>query len=213
MSDLEQIILAARDEFRDPIASAAAFAYKHGIKRTTATGWKKKVQAHEHLHGKGRPRKIGPFEETDCLKRIVESGRLVDVKELMKNRGLLPEPLSKPTIRRILQRMELQAANKGQVTTGGPSRSVTIRAMTWEQPSETTEAGNSPLVGVLWQMVTGKGVMAFMLTKDSSAASVSQVADALIARVGSRKRNMVTDNPMLFENLRSKLPSWRITVE
>jgi len=61
-------------------------------------------------------------------------------------------------------------------------------------------------------MVTGKGLMAFMLTLDDSAASVAKVAAAVVDKLSNRKRAVATNHQKLMEALQLKLPKWGITL-
>ena len=159
---------------------------------------------------RGRPRKLGTFEIYGLFKALMQRASFVDVELLVTDRGLIVEELSAPTIRRLLDQTGIRLNRNTLPDPGGPERSVMIRASKWEQPVETRRQWTSPASGILWRILTGKGVMAFMLTADDSAESLALVARAAAGRLGSRKRRIVTNHAALEGALRADLKGWRI---
>lgn len=159
---------------------------------------------------RGRPRKLGAFEACSFFKALMQHASFVDVELLVTDRGLIVEELSAPTICRLLGQTGIRLNRNTLPDSGGPERSVAIRANKWEQPVETRCQGTSPVSGILWRILTGKGLMAFMLTADDSAETVVRVARAAAGRLGSRKRRVVTNHAGLEGALRADLKGWRI---
>lgn len=89
---------------------------------------------------------------------------------------------------------------------------MTIRWSKWRQPGETRYGSKAPVSGCLWQVLTGKGMKAFMLTADDSRETVAKVAEKLEAWLGNRKRAIATNHKVLAEALRSEFHGWGIEV-
>ena len=159
---------------------------------------------------RGRRRILGQFELSGFFEKLRERDSFVDVRMLVSDRDLIVERLSKPTIHRLLEQTGIRVSRDKLPDPGGSARSVIIHASKWEQPVETRCQGRSPVSGFLWRILTGKGLMAFMLTEDDSANSVERVARAAASRLKSRKRRVVSNHSGLRKALQSELNGWRI---
>lgn len=162
---------------------------------------------------RGRHRKLGPFELSRFFDSLSERSSFVDVGMLVRDRGLIVDSLSVPTVHRLLEKAGIRLNRDELPDPGGPARSVLISASKWVQPVETRCQGGIPVSGILWRILTGKGLMALMLTADDSAETVLRVARAASGRLGSRKRRVVTNHSGLENALRSELKGWRIDAE
>lgn len=127
-------------------------------------------------------------------------------------RGLIVEKLSIPTIKAYLKKWGLGVERAKLPESGGLTRNVTVRAGEWLQPEVIIRPKAVPISGVLWQILTGKGLMAFTLTNDDSPKTVAKVADNLIPKLGKRKRTVITNHQALADMLGKELKGWRIEV-
>lgn len=155
---------------------------------------------------------IGAFEATGFVNALLQSKSFVTLQRLGIDRGLIVDRLSVPTLRAYLNEWGLGMEGSERPDSGGPCRNVTVRAGRWTQPDGVTQRGDVPISGVLWQILTGKGLMAFMLTVDDSSEAVAMVADRLIPRLGNRKRTVATNHQALALILRTKLAGWNIVM-
>lgn len=162
---------------------------------------------------RGRPRKLGSFEISSFFRELIGHASFVDVEALVTDRKLIVEELSVPTIHRLLDGTGIGVKKDELPNPGGPERCVLIRVSKWKQPAETRHQGRDSASGFLWRILTGKGLMAFMLTADDAAETVLRVARAATGRLGSRKRRVLTNHAGLAGALRSELKGWRIEAE
>lgn len=159
---------------------------------------------------RGRPRVSGAFEETSCFQRLIERGCFLTVDDLVSDRSLLVEPLSAVSVRRRLRSWGIRSGDDQPPDAGGSARTITVRWSKWQQPEETRYGSKAPVSGCLWQILTGSGLKAFLLTADDSRETVAKVAERLQAWLGNRKRTVVTNHRVMAEALRSELCGWVI---
>ena len=162
------------------------------------------------MAGRGRPNKLGCFEATTFFMKVLEYTSFLDVKMLIKKQGLIVERMSRPTIHRLLGKWGMRVSREELPPPSGPARIVMIWMSKWEQPAETRDQGMPMISGVLWRILTGKGLMAFMLTKDGSSETAARVALAAAASLGSRKRKILTNDPGLKLALQTQKKGWPI---
>lgn len=202
-----------RKELRALDGSAKALTKRHRVKRTTAIGWKKKVEAKKQLLRKGSPRKLGTFEETEYLKTLFTQAGFQDPKIMTKPASGLIEKISKSTAERNLRRWGIVADAGLRPAPSQRDRTLHLWRQSWEQPEETICGDNPPLRGTMWLMVTGKGLKGFMLTADESDDSVGKVANAALEKLRDRKRQLRTNHLGLTSVLQDKLPGWHVQLD
>ena len=202
-----------RKELRAPDGSAKALTKRHGVNRTTALGWEKKVRAKKPLLRKGSPRKLGAFEETEYLKTLFTQAGFQDPKIMTKPASGLIEKMSKSTAERNLRRWGIVADAGLRPLPRQRDRTLHLWRQSWEQPEETICGDNPPLRGTMWLMVTAKGLKGFMLTADESDDAVEQVATAALEIIRDRKRQLRTNHPGLTSVLQDKLPGWHVQLD
>lgn len=181
-------------------ATAAEFARKDNL-----PGTEEKRLVKSRAGSRGRPRKLHCFNETQILKLLFGENGFQDwesVKELIRRQS--GEDLSRKSVFRLLGRWGINhrtGSQRGRILLlGGP----------WQQPMDTVDGRAAPLEGMLWRIVSGRGVEAFMLTSENSAAAAGKVAAAAVGCFKNRKRELRTNNPYLAESLRGKLKGWRV---
>lgn len=202
-----------RKKLRAPDGSAKALTKRHGVKRTTALGWKKKVEAKKPLLRKGSPRKLGAFEETRYMETLFTQSGFQDPKIMTKPASGLIEKMSKSSAERNLRRWGIVADAGLRPAPSQGDRTLHLWRQSWEQPEETICGDNPPLRGTMWLMVTGKGLKGFMLTAGESDEMVRKVASAAIEKLKGRKRQLRTNHPGLASVLQDKLPGWKVLLE
>jgi len=200
-------------ELRAPDGSAKALTKRHGVKRTTALGWEKKVRAKKPLSRKGTPRILGAFEETSYMETLFTQSGFQDSKTMISPASGLIEEMSKITAERNLRRWGIVADAGLRPAPSQRDRTLHLWRQSWEQPKETICSNNPPLRGTMWLMVTGKGLKGFMLTADESDDSVRKVANAALEKLGDRKRQLRTNHPGLASVLQDKLPGWHVQLD
>ena len=202
-SFLEQM----RKELRKPDGSAKTLTQRHGVNRTTAHGWEKKVKAKIPLMCKGSPRKLGPFEETEYFKLLLNAPGFQDPKTMMNPTSGSVESMSKSTAERNLRRWGIVANAEMRPVPNQSNRTLHLWRLEWKQPENTVQGGETALQGILWLLVTGKGLKGFMLTADDAGDTLGKVATAALEKLKGRKRQLRTNHSGLAE---VNLPGWRI---
>ena len=174
--------------------TSAEFAKEHGLPRTTVIGWYK-----GHDGPRGRPRKLPCFNETEILKLLLDHKVLHDwksVKKLIRRQS--GEDLSHKSVFRLLGRWGLNHR------TGGLRGRVLLSGEPWQQPMDSVEDRAIPLEGMLWRIVSGRGVEAIMLTAGESEEELKQVADAAGKWNTGRRTCLKTDHAGLTWHLQSR---------
>lgn len=174
-------------------ATAAEFARKDNL-----PGTEEKRLVKSRAGSRGRPRKLPCFNETQILKLLFGENGFQDwesVKELIRRQS--GEDLSRKSVFRLLGRWGINhrtGSQRGRILLlGGP----------WQQPMDTVDGRAAPLEGMLWRIVSGRGVEAFMLTAGESEEELKRVASAVVDwREGSRKP-LETGHPGLAMHLQS----------
>ena len=177
----------------------AKFAKKHQIPRTTLIGWRDTDGADRYI-------KLYPFNESKIMELLFASPDLQNwssVKEAVHLQS--GENLSRRSICRLLQRWGLNIQEKI------PAGVVTVRAKNWRQPPETQHLEIRPVEGVLWQLISGRGVEGFMLTGSKSAGDLERVAAGVVKKLKGRWRKLRTNDERFAEVLGSKLPNYVIS--
>jgi hypothetical protein len=208
-----QFLELMRKELRTADGSAKALTKRHGVKRTTALGWEKKVLAKKPLARKGSPRKMGAFEETTYMETLFTQSGFQDPKIMTKPASGLIEKMSKSSAERNLRRWGIVADAGLRPAPSQRDRTLHLWRQSWEQPEETICGDNPPLGGTMWLMVTGKGLKGFMLTVDESDDSVGKVAKAALEKLRDRKRQLRTNHPGLASVLKDNLPGWHVQLD
>lgn len=181
-----------------------------GVKRTTVQGWKKKVAAKMELRCKGEQRKLGPFEETNLLGQLlgkVQFHSLATIKKYLET--IYAMKFSARNAPRLLLRWGIAVNARWHQDLGKGGRPLLLWRREWRQPEDTVYQSKPPHVGILWLLITRKGMKGFMLTDDSDDA-LSRVIAALETTMTPRRRLLT--NCQKFAEAAKSHASWRVAL-
>jgi len=190
--------IAALEHFKKG-GRPAVFAKKHGIPRTTVIGWWKRWETDRCITTMGRPRKLEPFNESAILELLIANKRFQDWKDVRDCIRKQIAEVGRRSALRYLRRWELASDSKPS------SVSLSLQVAEWVQPANTVDKGNSQQRGMIWRLISGRGMERFMFTTDESS-----VATQLAKNLKSRKKELWTNHKRLAEILRNILSDWTI---
>lgn len=205
------LLKLARVEFKSGERSAAEFSERHGVKRTTAQGWKTKVERKKQLLCKGAQPKLGRYQETVSLKAWLGTATfqsLDTIRDYLKEDHAIA--ISLRTAQRLLRRWGIAVDIRRHLDQIVDARPLLLWREKWVQPEDTVYESKEPLSGILWLLSTRKGMKGFMLTEDTDEA-LSLVVSALEATMTPRHR-LFTNCLNLVRATAVKFPRWKVTV-
>lgn len=185
---LERARAELRDGLRSKAISVSEFAKRHGVPRTTAQGWKPKVERKKELLFKGAQRSLGRYQETQSLNYLLTTAEFQSLDSICGYVQAEHEiTISVRTAQRWLQRWGIAVNARWPQDLGKDGRPLLLWRRKWCQPDDTVYESTPPLQGILWLLITRKGMKGFMLTDDSDKA-ISRVVTALETTMTPRHR-------------------------
>ncbi len=158
---------------------ASAVAAECGIPWTTAIGWFKKWTYDKRPPEMGRPRKLSPYNETEVmtlLKSTTESRDWREIEEIIWRQS--GDRVDKRSIYRLMKRWGLILSERS------PAAGMYLMASKWTQPPETIYG--SGLHAIIWRLLSGRGMEAFMFTDDQSVTACEAVAGEVVKVLKNR---------------------------
>ena len=195
---------SAVEHFRNG-GNAPDFAKAHEIPRTTVLGWKKVWKERSTIPTMGRPRKLPPFNESKALGILLSAPSFHDWESVQRHvRAQSGEELSRRAVLRYMARWGIS----GDVVR--LECALSLIACPWVQPAHTIHRGDLSQSATIWRLISGRGLEGFMFARPGMDANSELVADALIKKLGVRRRRLGTNSPDLHAILERRLPEWRI---
>jgi len=203
----QRSLVRARKALRDPKIALGDFGERHGVKRTTLLGWRKKVSERRPLRRKGAPLKISTYNQHSFLAELLTRDGFLCAAELP---AALDEPMTKRTAQRYLHRWGIEVAPDLRPHDINDGRQLLLRRQEWIQPEDSVYEDHKPLHGVLWLLSNRRGLCGFMLTENSDDA-LAQVSAALERKMTPRHR-LQTDCQAIADRVIRNNPRRKVTV-
>ena len=162
--------------------TASAFAARHGLPRTTVSGWANRWECDRGITKQGRPPKVAVYNESKVLDALRGERRFLDWKSVRNQiQAQSGEVISRRGVIRLLQRWRIYSGRDAEVV------GFKLMSTSWHQPETTVPLGSMAHHATLWKLMSGRGLEKFMFTGSSGEEVTGLVKRALEEWQGERR--------------------------